>query len=648
MSESPFISVRLPDNSTQELPRGSSGRDLAGALSATLADKVVLALSDGEACDLDASLTDGVRVELLKRNDPRVLSTLRHDTAHVLAQATKEIFPSVQITFGPSTESGFYYDFATETPLTLEDLARIEERMHEIVERDLPLRRELWSRERAVEYFRSIGEGYKAEHIASIPEDDEITVYRQGDWLDLCRGPHLPSTGVIGDGFKLTHIGGAYWRGDQNNEQLQRVYGTCFATRAELDEHMRLREEAEARDHRRLGPALGLFHIQEEATGSVFWHPRGWVLWREVEDYVRRRMRADGYVEVRTPQLIDRALWERSGHWDKYRENMFIAESENRTLAVKPMNCPGHVQIYRQRLTSYRDLPIRMAEFGACHRNEPSGALHGIMRVRAFTQDDAHIFCTEEQIGEETDRFCRLLRSVYEDFGFSKITIKFADRPQVRAGGDEIWDKAEDALREAARGIGLPFSEDPGEGAFYGPKLDFFLQDALKRTWQCGTFQCDFVLPERLGASYVGADGLRKQPAMLHRTILGSLERFIAILIESTGGALPLWLSPVQVVIATITDRADAWAEEVQKACRSAGLRVETDTRNEKISYKIREHSEQKIPCILALGAREVESREVSLRRLGDRKTLTMSLAEAVSTIAAEALPPDLSAPSVA
>ena len=642
MSAPPTISVRLPDNSTRELPEGSTGRDLARAISASLADEVVLALADGKPRDAAAPLSDGARVELLKRDDPRVLETLRHDAAHILAQATKEIFPAVQITFGPATESGFYYDFATPTPLTPDDLARIEERMHDIVKRDLPLQRESWSREKAVEYFRSVGEVYKAEHIANIPTDEEITVYRQGDWLDLCRGPHLPSTGVVGDGFTLTHIGGAYWRGDQNNEQLQRVYGTCFATKAALKEHMRLRAEAEARDHRRLGPALGLFHIQEEATGSVFWHPKGWTLWREVENYVRRRMRDDGYVEVRTPQLIDRTLWEKSGHWDKYRENMFIAESENRTLAVKPMNCPGHVQIYRQRLTSYRDLPIRMAEFGACHRNEPGGALHGMMRVRAFTQDDAHIFCTEEQIAAETDKFCRLLRGIYEDFGFKGISVKFADRPEVRAGDDKTWDKAEAALREAARGVGLPFSEDPGEGAFYGPKLDFFLEDALKRTWQCGTFQCDFVLPERLNAAYVADDGSRRRPVMLHRTILGSLERFIAILIESAGGALPMWLAPTQVVVATITEQADGWANEVLRTCRAAGLRAETDLRNEKISYKVREHSEQKIPRIFALGMREVEAREVSLRRLGERKTVTMPLAEAIDMLVGEAAPPDL------
>ena len=637
------ISVRLPNGDTRALEASASAHDLASAISAGLAKQVVLAVVDGDLQDLSKPLHDGASVELLKRDDPRVLPVLRHDTAHVLAQAVKELFPSAQITFGPATEEGFYYDFATERPLTPEDLEAIETRMHDIIKRDLPLIREEWSRTQAVSYFKSIGEHYKAEHIGSILETDAITIYRQGDWLDLCRGPHLPSTAAIGDGFTLTHIGGTHWRGDPNGDPLQRIYGTCFPDKKSLKKHLELRAEAEARDHRRLGPAMDLFHLQVEAVGSVFWHAKGLSLWHTVESYMRRRLSGDGYEEVRTPQLIDRTLWEASGHWDKYRPNMFIAESEDRTLAVKPMNCPGHVQIFRQGITSYRDLPVRLAEFGSCHRNEPSGALHGMMRVRAFTQDDAHIFCTREQIGSETTRFCVLLRSIYEDFGFPEAHIKFADRPDQRVGSDETWDQAESALREAAQGAGLPFSEDPGEGAFYGPKLDFFLQDALARVWQCGTFQCDFVLPERLGATYVAASGEKETPVMLHRAILGSLERFIAILIENYGGAMPLWLAPTQAVVTTITDAADGWAGEFAEQLRTAGLRVETDLRNEKISYKVREHSLAKVPCIFTLGAREAQEHSVTLRRFGKKETETFSSPHGVvEQLRQEALPPDL------
>ena len=643
MSRGESISVSLPDGATRRLPAQASARTLAESISAGLAKQVVLACVNGVLQDLAKPLDNGAQVELLKRDDPRVLPVLRHDTAHVLAQAFKELFPSGQITFGPETEDGFYYDFATERPLTPEDLEPLQTRMQEIVKRNLPIEREEWSRDQAIAYFKSIGETYKAEHIGSIPEGDVISIYRQGDWLDLCRGPHLPSTGAVGDGFTLTHIGGTHWRGDPNGDPLQRIYGTCFPDKKALKKHLELRAEAEARDHRRLGPAMDLFHLQVEAVGSVFWHAKGLALWHTVENYIRRRLAADGYQEVRTPQLIDRTLWEASGHWEKYRPNMFIAESEDRTLAVKPMNCPGHVQIFRQGITSYRDLPVRLAEFGSCHRNEPSGALHGMMRVRAFTQDDAHIFCTREQIGEETARFCALLRSVYEDFGFPDAHIKFADRPDQRVGSDETWDQAEAALREAAQSAGLPFSEDPGEGAFYGPKLDFFLQDALARVWQCGTFQCDFVLPERLGATYIAASGEKETPVILHRAILGSLERFIAILIENYGGALPLWLAPTQAVVATITEAADGWANEFAEQLRSAGLRVETDLRNEKISYKVREHSLSKVPCIFTLGAREAEEHSVTLRRFGNQENQTFSTSqEIVEQLRQEALPPDL------
>ena len=643
MSRGESISVSLPDGATRTLPAQASAQTLAESISAGLAKQVVLACVDGVLQDLAKPLDNGAQVELLKRDDPRVLPVLRHDTAHVLAQAFKELFPSGQITFGPDTEDGFYYDFATDRPLTPEDLEPLQARMQDIVKRNLPIEREEWKRDQAVAYFKSIGETYKAEHIGSIPEGDVISIYRQGDWLDLCRGPHLPSTGAVGDGFTLTHIGGTHWRGDPNGDPLQRVYGTCFPDKKALKKHLELRAEAEARDHRKLGPAMDLFHLQVEAVGSVFWHAKGLALWHTVENYMRRRLGDGGYQEVRTPQLIDRTLWEASGHWDKYRPNMFIAESEDRTLAVKPMNCPGHVQIFRQGITSYRDLPVRLAEFGSCHRNEPSGALHGMMRVRAFTQDDAHIFCTREQIGEETTRFCALLRSIYEDFGFPDAHIKFADRPEQRVGSDEVWNQAEAALREAAQGAGLPFSEDPGEGAFYGPKLDFFLQDALARVWQCGTFQCDFVLPERLGATYIAASGEKQTPVMLHRAILGSLERFIAILIENYGGALPLWLAPTQAVVATITEAADSWANEFAEQLRSAGLRVETDLRNEKISYKVREHSLAKVPCIFTLGAREAEEHSVTLRRLGNKENQTFSSSqEIVEQLHQEALPPDL------
>ena len=642
VSDARHISVRLPDGSSRKLPIGSTGRDLAASISPGLAREAVLVRAGGELRDLARPLAEGEEVELLKRDHPDALEVLRHDAAHILAQAAQELFENVQVTFGPATEDGFYYDFAAPEPFAPEDLERLEARMREIVKRDLPLVREVWERGAAVEHFTGLGEKYKAEHVAGLPEGEEITVYRQGEWLDLCRGPHLPSTGAVGDGFKLTRIGGAYWRGDPANEQLQRIYGTCFPSKKALEEHLRLRAEAEKRDHRKLGPALGLFHIQEEAAGSVFWHPKGWAVWREVENYMRRRLEGAGYREVRSPQLIDRSLWEASGHWEKYRPHMFIAESENRTLAVKPMNCPGHVQIYRQGLTSYRDLPLRLAEFGSCHRNEPGGALHGMMRVRAFTQDDAHIFCTEDQIAGETADFCALLRSVYADFGFEDVAIKFADRPKVRAGSDSTWDKAEAALKAAAESAGVPFHEDPGEGAFYGPKLDFFLQDALKRTWQCGTFQCDFVLPERLGATYTDADDERRHPVMLHRAILGSLERFIAILIENSGGALPPWLAPVQAAVLTITDKADEAARAAEAACARAGLRTAMDLRNEKISYKIREHSLAKTPFILALGAREAADGTVSLRRWGSEKNEPLPLEEAVRRIAAEARPPDL------
>jgi threonyl-tRNA synthetase len=498
----------------------------------------------------------------------------------------------------------------------------------------------VWGRTEAIDFFKQAGEHYKAEIISDLPESEDITIYRQGDWLDLCRGPHLPSTGKLGKAFKLTKLAGAYWRGDSQNEQLQRIYGTCWRNEKELKAYLHMVEEAEKRDHRRLGREMDLFHQQEEATGSVFWHEKGWTFYRIIEAYMRRRLEAENYIEVKTPQLIDRSLWEASGHWEKFQENMFIAESEERMLAVKPMNCPGHVQIFKRGVTSYRDLPIRMAEFGSCHRNEPSGALHGLMRVRAFTQDDAHIFCTEDQIIAETKSFCELLKSIYKDFGFEQVLVKFADRPPVRAGEDAVWDKAESSLKQATEAAGLEFTLNPGEGAFYGPKLEFVLQDAIGRDWQCGTLQVDFVMPSRLDANYVGEDGEKHRPVMLHRAILGSFERFIAILIENYAGRFPLWLAPRQIVVATITNEADGYAAQVRDACAAAGLRAEADLRNEKINYKVREHSHAKVPALFVVGKREAEEGTVAIRRLGGKQQEVLALDEAINRLTKEAAAP--------
>ena len=544
------------------------------------------------------------------------------------------------MTFGPAIENGFYYDFARAEPFTPDDFAVIEARMFEIIDRDLTLIREVWDRHEAIRFFEGRGEIYKAEHIGTLPRNVDITFYRQGDWVDLCVGPHAPSTGKIGKAFKLLKVSGAYWRGDARNQQLQRIYGTCWESDKQLKAHLRMLEEAEKRDHRRVGPDMDLFHIQEEAVGSVFWHPKGWTLYRTVERYMRDRLEGAGYQEVKTPQLIDRALWEASGHWEKFREHMFIAESEDRTLAVKPMNCPGHVQIFKQGIKSYRDLPLRMAEFGACHRNEPSGALHGMMRVRAFTQDDAHIFCAEGQVTSESVIFCELLRSVYGDLGFDEVTVKFSDRPEVRAGDDAVWDRAEAALKAAVDAAGLRYTLNPGEGAFYGPKLEFVLRDAIGRDWQCGTLQVDFVLPERLDANYVGEDGGKHRPVMLHRAILGSFERFLAILIENHAGRFPLWLAPLQVVVATVTSDADGYAEQVAQALRAAGLRLQIDIRNEKINYKVREHSLAKVPVIAVVGRREAEEKAVALRRLGSKDQEILALSEAAARLQDEARSP--------
>ena len=633
-----MVSITLPDGSIREFDSSITGAALAADIGPGLAKAAIAIKVDGVLLDLAHSIDVNAKVEIVTRDHDVALTLLRHDAAHVMAQAVQELYTDTQVTFGPATDDGFYYDFHRTTSFTPEDLEKIELRMRDIVKRDEAIIREVWDRTHAVRYFEERGETFKAEHVSTLPDDEEISIYRQGEWLDLCAGPHLPSTGALGFAFKLTKLAGSYWRGDASNPALQRIYGTCWRSEKELKSYFHLLEETERRDHRRLGRELGLFHIQEEAAGSVFWHPNGWMLYRICETHMRTRLTEAGYVEVKTPQLIDRNLWERSGHWEKFREHMFTADDEHdRVLALKPMNCPGHVQIFRQGITSYRDLPIRMAEFGSCHRSEPSGALHGLMRVRAFTQDDAHIFCTEDQITSETSAFCKLLLSIYRDFGFEDIIVKFADRPEVRTGDDAIWDRAEAALVAATEAVGLDYTLNPGEGAFYGPKLEFHLTDAIGREWQCGTHQVDFVLPERLDASYVGEDGQKHRPVMLHRAILGSFERFIGILIEHYAGHLPLWLSPIQVLVATITDEAKEYAEEVKNFLSGAGLRFRLDLRNETINYKIREHSRAKIPVIFVIGVREAESKNVAVRRLGGKEQEILALEDAINRLVKEA-----------
>jgi threonyl-tRNA synthetase len=638
------IVATLPDGKRLEFSGPVTGCEIAAAIGPGLAKAAIAVRVDGRPRDLTTVVDQDAAIAIITRDTAEGLEILRHDAAHVMAEAVKELYPDTQVTFGPATETGFYYDFARAEPFTPEDLGQIEARMHDIVRRDEKITREVWDRDAAVAFFRDRGESYKAEYIGEIPEGEEISLYRQGDFVDLCVGPHLPSTGCLGQAFKLTNVAGAYWRGDPKNAQLQRVYGTAWASQKELDQYLFQLEEAERRDHRRLGRELDLFHMSEEAVGSIFWHPKGWTLFRGIENYLRMRLDAAGYLEVKGPQLLDRSLWEASGHWEKFRENMFIAESrDEKVLALKPMNCPGHVLIFRNRLRSYRELPLRLAEFGSCHRNEPSGALHGIMRVRAFTQDDAHIFCTEDQVTAESIAFCELLLSVYRDFGFDDVAIKFADRPSVRAGSDEVWDRAEAALRDAVEAAGLSYTLNPGEGAFYGPKLEFVLRDALGRDWQCGTLQLDFVLPERLDATYVGEDGGRHRPVMLHRAILGSLERFIGVLIEHYAGRFPLWLAPVQIAVATITSEAADYSGEVARECTAAGLRVVLDTGNEKINYKVREHSLAKVPIMLVVGGREAANRSVALRRLGGKEQEALALGEAVARLKEEATVPSSS-----
>ena len=626
--------ITLPDGSDKQFDAATRGSEIAASIGKSLARDAVAVRVDGELWDLSRDIESDADVEIVTRESEEGLELLRHDAAHVLAEAVKELWPDTQVTIGPAIENGFYYDFARAEPFTESDLEVIEARMKDIVDRDESIEREIWQRNKAVKFFRSIGEEYKAEIIEGIPSGETLTLYRQGDFIDLCRGPHLPSTGKLGKAFKLTRVSGAYWRGDSRNDMLQRIYGTAWANEKQLRRHLTMLEEAEKRDHRRLGRIMDLFHFQEEAPGAIFWHPNGWALFQSLVDYMRQRQNAAGYREVNTPDLMARSLWEASGHWESFGEHMYTTETEDgRTYAIKPMNCPGHVQVFKQGITSYRDLPYRLAEFGKVHRYEPSGALHGMLRVRAFTQDDAHIFCTPEQITSESIAVCDLILSIYHDFGFDDVRIKFADRPEVRVGEDAVWDQSEAALKKALEVAGLDYAYNPNEGAFYGPKLEFVLRDAIGRDWQCGTLQVDLNLPGRLGATYIGEDGNKHTPVLLHRAMFGSLERFIAILLEHHAGHLPLWLAPTQVKVLTITSDADDYAEEVAAELRSRGLRADTDLRNEKIAYKVREHSVAKVPALLAVGSREVENRTVAARRLGSKQQRVLALDEAIEEL---------------
>ena len=621
--------ITLPDGSVRSFEQPVTVADVAAKIGTGLAKAALAGEVDGRLVDTSHVIDGDARLAIVTDKDAAGLDLIRHSTAHLLAYAVKELFPDAQVTIGPVIENGFYYDFAYKRPFTPEDLAKIEKRMKELAKQDIPVAREVWPRDKAVEFFKSIGEHYKAEIIASIPSDEDVSLYREGDFIDLCRGPHVPSTGKLRV-FKLMKVAGAYWRGDSNNEMLQRIYGTAWASKDDQKAYLHMLEEAEKRDHRRIAKQLDLFHLQEEAPGMVFWHPAGWTLWQQIEQYMRRVLDESGYREVKTPLVMDRSLWEKSGHWENYRKEMFTTESEKRDYAIKPMNCPGHVQIFNHGLRSYRDLPLRLAEFGSCHRNEPSGALHGLMRVRGFVQDDAHIFCTEGQIVSEVQAFNELLRKVYHDFGFDDVAVKLSLRPDQRAGSDEVWDKAEQGLREALAASGLAWEELDGEGAFYGPKIEYQIKDALGRSWQCGTIQLDFVLPERLGAEYVTDANVRARPVMLHRAILGSLERFIGILIENYAGAFPMWLSPVQAVVMNISDNQGEYAADVANRLQKAGFRVEPDLRNEKITYKIREHSVRRLPYLLVVGDKEKEAQLVAVRARGGQDLGQMTLDELI------------------
>ena len=636
-----IINITFPDGKSHEERKGITGFEIAEKISKSVAKEAIAFKVNDEIQDLSHCIEKDAQVEIIKKDNVAALEIIRHDCAHIMAEAVQALFPNTQVTIGPAIENGFYYDFAKEEPFTINDFDKIEKKMLEIIDQGKNFTREVWTRDQAINFFSKRGENYKTELINDLDTDETITIYKQGEWLDLCKGPHMPSTKYIGKAFKLMKVAGAYWRGDSSNAMLTRIYGTAWRNEKELTEYLNQLEEAEKRDHRKLGKEMDLFHFQEEAPGAVFWHPKGWGLFQSLINYMRKRQDQAGYVETNTPDLLDRSLWETSGHWEKFRGNMFTTEEkEGRIFAIKPMNCPGAVEIYKQGLKSYRDLPLRISEFGKVHRYEPSGALFGLMRVRAFTQDDAHIFCTENQITSESKIVCDLILSIYKDFGFTDVIIKYSDRPEKRVGEDHVWDKAEKALKEAVKTTGLAYTINPGEGAFYGPKLDFILRDAIGRDWQCGTLQVDLNLPSRLGATYIDENGQKKTPVMLHRALFGSLERFTGILIEHYAGNLPFWLSPLQIVVATITSDSDNYADNIFNQLRDKGLRVKKDIRNEKIGYKIREHSIAKIPVIMVIGKKEAENKTVSLRKLGSKKTETFKIDEITKILFKESLSP--------
>ena len=638
-----MLIITLPDNSKKSYKKYVTSFEIANDISSKLASEAFVSYVNGELWDLARPIETDSTVSILTKKHEEILKVIRHDAAHIMAEAVVELFPDTQVTIGPAIENGFYYDFFREKSFLMNDIELIEKRMHEIVDRDEKIEREVWTRNEALEFFKKNNEVFKVELVNAIPKEETVTFYRQGNFVDLCRGPHANSTKKLGHSFKLTKLAGSYWRGDSNNPVLQRIYGTAFLNDKDLNNYLLMIEEAEKRDHRKIGKQLDFFHLQEEATGSVFWHQKGWAIYLEIEAYMRRKLNSSQYNEVKTPQVIDRSLWEKSGHWEKFKEHMFMAKGDDdKTLALKPMNCPGHVQIYKQGLKSYKDLPIRMAEFGSCHRNEPSGALHGIMRVRQFTQDDAHIFCMDSQITSECVKFCELLQEIYKDFGFNDLRVKFSDRPVTRAGDDQTWDKAESALLVAIKAANLDYTLNPGEGAFYGPKLEFVLTDAIGRDWQCGTLQVDFVLPSRLGASYIDQDGQKQQPVMLHRAILGSLERWIGILIEQHSGRMPLWLAPVQVVLCSIVDSTNNYIYSIQKELNKVGIRNEIDLRNEKIGYKIREHSINAIPIIVVIGKKEEEKSNVAVRYLGSNNQEILGMYQFIEGLVIKCSPPDL------
>ena len=649
LAEDEKIAIELSDGSSRRFPSGISGFEVAKKISSSLAKKSIACSVNGKLTDLSTKLTDDCSLTIHTTADTEIaLELIRHDCAHILARAVQEIWPNVKVTIGPVIQDGFFYDFDKEEPFSENDIEKIESLMRSIIEKKDPVKNEIWDRKRAMKFYKDKNEPYKVELIKDIPTQEDVRMYWHGDWQDLCRGPHLVHTGQVpADAFKLTRVAGAYWKGNSKNKMLQRIYGVAFRNKEELKQYLFRLEEAEKRDHRKLGREMDLFHLQEEATGSIFWHPNGWKLYSILLEYMSRKLENSGYLEVKTPQIVDRKLWEKSGHWDKFRENMFIVEVDEqekapRINALKPMNCPCHVQIYNQGIKSYRDLPLRMAEFGACHRNEPSGALHGLMRVRAFLQDDAHIFCTEQQIESETKEFINLLSVVYKELGFADFKIKFSDRPENRAGSDQVWDRAEQSLKSATELAGYNYSVNKGEGAFYGPKLEFVLTDALGRDWQCGTLQVDFVLPDRLGSTYINDMGEKHTPVMLHRAILGSFERFIGILLENTSGRLPFWLAPTQIVIASITTNMEHYVEEIAVSFKNVGLRCIVDNRNEKINYKVREHSVSKIPIIAVVGEKELRTRSINVRRLGHKDSKTIPLKDAIRELSIEAIPPDI------